>query len=525
MFGRIAASPSKTVLLVAGSFVLGAALHAPAEWPWPAWLGVAALGGTALLWPVRRLARLRTSLLIIVAVLSGALRYDFAIRFVQRQSVPLPLAASDFSGVVARDPARGLRQTVLTVDEIMVSAATDRRALPGRAQVTIGTSERVRVGDLIRWHCRPDAAEATAQSLSGRLLSDGVGWTCRASAGVETVGRVKTKWTAAALASVRDSFRQLIRRSLPEPESSLLLGLYVGDRDGLPPELAADFRNSGTAHITAVSGYNVSRVVDVCLLALAVALIRRRRAAALTVCLVAAFAALAGGEASVVRAALMGGLSLVAAMLGRRYCAANALALAAAFMIAANPFVLRHDIGFQLSFAAVWGLHALGPTLTKRASFLPETAGLRRTFGETASATLFTMPLVLMHFGTLPAVGLMANLFILPLVPWAMFAGGVMAVCGALHPALGLLPAYATYGLLRMVEGLAGLFAAAAPFSLTVRLDAWSAAALYLWIVLLWYALTLAEPIRFGNRRGGDFRVAGVSGPVRIEVIDYDHQP
>jgi len=523
MLGRLARSPSQTFLFCAGAFVLGAAAHASAEFPWSSQFGLAAAAVAFLLPLVWRLARTRTVFLIVVFLLAGIVRYDVCIRNVQRQPADFPAAASEFVGTIAGEPKRGIRQTVLETKNISVLEEGEWRPLDGSAQVKIGTLERVHVGDLVRWRCRPDAAAASPDAATSRLFLRGVVWSCHPSGSLQVVSVAGGIGPTAILIKARDGFRGLINRLLPEPESSFLLGLFIGDRDGLPPKLADAFRQSGTSHIVAVSGYNVSRVVDICLLSLAVAAVRRKRAAALAVLMVTAFVVLAGSEASVVRAGLMGGLSLFASLLGRRPHAMNALVGAAAVMVAANPFVLRHDVGFQLSFAAVWGLHALGPALSKRAGFLPEFAGIRQTFGETAAATIFTLPLVLLHFGTLPAIGLFANLFILPLVPWSMASGVVMTAFGSVHPFLGAIPAVVTCWLLRAIEGLASFFALAAPLSFAVRIDVWTASALYVWIALLWFALTKAQPLVLRAPRVATGRVSDAAfGTVEVEIIDYE---
>jgi competence protein ComEC len=313
------------------------------------------------------------------------------------------------------------------------------------------------------------------------------------------------------------SFKERLRRVagvlLPEPESSFLLGLLIGERQGIPDNLAEAFRRTGTSHILAVSGYNVSRLVDIFFILFACAAVRRRRAAGLVAVAILGFVAVVGGGASVVRAAVMGCTSLLAAGLGRRYSGLGALLAAAAVMLAANPLILRHDIGFQLSFAAVWGMHALGQPLTRRLVFVPEAFGLRQTMGETLAATLMTTPVVLQAFGRLPLIGPLVNLLVLPLVPWAMFAGGLAVLLGSFHAAAGLPLAFLAGLTLRLIEGIILAASYIAPLNIAVVVGPVAAAALYFWIWLLWFALSRAKPVVLFGRTG--------LPDMEVEVIDH----
>jgi competence protein ComEC len=253
----------------------------------------------------------------------------------------------------------------------------------------------------------------------------------------------------AALVAAKRAVRGSVARLVPEPEASFLMGLLAGERGGIPPDMLDSFRASGTAHILAVSGYNVSRVVEAAVVAFAVLGLRRRRAAVFAAALVAAFAAAVGAEPSVVRAAVMGCVGLLADLMGRRYSGPIALVGAAAAMLAANPFVLRHDLGFALSFSAVMGLQALAPPLAARMRWLPEALGIRRTLAETLAATAATLPLVIRAFGAAPIASPLANILILPFIPAAMGLGAAAAALGAVWPPLGAPAAFAAAALLR----------------------------------------------------------------------------
>ena len=143
---------------------------------------------------------------------------------------------------------------------------------------------------------------------------------------------------------------ETVYRLWPDPEASLLAGILLGDESGIPDKVDQAFRDTGTSHIIVISGFNITIIA-----ALLVGLFSRifgsgefgvRRAAIFALLGIAVYTILVGADAAVVRAAIMGGLSLFATLLGRRQTGLNTLGQVAAAMAAFNPQVLW-NIGFQ----------------------------------------------------------------------------------------------------------------------------------------------------------------------------------
>jgi competence protein ComEC len=480
MFGRIADSPSKSLLAGTVSFVAGVVAHAFDERAWGD--GPAFLAGTVVCAVAAIGARRAPRLVAVCAALFffGLWRYESVLA--QRHSPgPPPAGQASYKGTLRDEPARKIDGTAYTVDRVFVLDDGRWRETGAAVEVRGGMIATAEYGDVVEWRC---AASPVRDPLSPKNID----WRCRSWSDVRVVGHSRAGPAKRLLIAARQRLRRAARL-LPEPESSLLLGLLIGDTDGIPMDMREDFRRTGTAHVLAVSGYNVARVIGIVLFFSSLAVPARRRAAAVTAVAVLGFVILAGAEASVVRAGIMGGAGLMARGLGRKYSGTNALMVAAAAMLALQPAALRHDIGFQLSFAAVWGLHALGPPFEKGIRFLPDAAGLRRTLAETLAATLATLPIILAAFGVLPLASPVANVIILPTIPWAMGAGAVAMTVGAVHPLLGMLPAAAATLLLRFDAGVVVAFSAlplTAEFVVTPAI----AALLYGWILLLWYALS-----------------------------------
>ncbi|MCW1970597.1 MAG: competence protein ComEC family protein [Anaerolineae bacterium] len=281
-------------------------------------------------------------------------------------------------------------------------------------------------------------------------------------------------WTR--LLHVKDLLRQSIRRIMPAPESALLNGILIGDDNEMPDTLVQAFRTTGTSHIVAISGFNVSIVIALVVPVLS-QLLNKRRAALVAIPAIIGYVLLVGASASVVRAGAMSIIALIGQALWRRGFTINTLAAAAFFMLMWDPDTL-FDGGFQLSVMATLGLvlyadlfqTAVQTRLEQR--FSSETARkitniLADMLLITFAAQLTTLPLILMNFHNLSLVALFTNALVLPAQPPIMILGGLAALSGMASEAAGWLLGWPPYVLLtytlRVVEWTAGWPLAAVP--------------------------------------------------------------
>ncbi|MFI0609012.1 MAG: ComEC/Rec2 family competence protein [Anaerolineae bacterium] len=245
-----------------------------------------------------------------------------------------------------------------------------------------------------------------------------------------------------ALIALRQRGRRILAAGLPEPEAALATGVLLGDDRGIPKPLAEAFRASNTTHVIAISGSNIALLIGFLAVTLG-RLLGRRRALPCIAAILLAYSLLVGGDAAVVRAALMGGLTLVAVQLGRAADAQAGLMAAAWLMTLWNPQTLW-DLGFQLSFAATVGLiRFAGPMVAAcrdwlKGSRLPAPAARRLSdlAGEmllvTLAAQLTTWPIIAHVTGQVSVVGLLANALILPAQPALMGLGALTLAAGLL---------------------------------------------------------------------------------------------
>ena len=289
--------------------------------------------------------------------------------------------------------------------------------------------------------------------------------------------------------AVKNAFERSIQRSVAEPNAAFIGGILLGSRSQIPQDIKDAFARTSTSHILAISGYNITMVALI-ISAFFLLFFRRPMAFWFSLAGVAVFTILTGAQASVVRAAIMGALVLTARREGRLNDPRNAIALAGAVMILINPTILRHDIGFQLSFAATLGLIYVAPIIEKYFTELTNIFDFRQTFVMTVSAQIFVLPLLLYYFKNLSLTSLPANLIILPTIPLAMLLGFFSGLAGMALPFLGQFVGYFAWFLTTVELGIVRMFAAPSWASISIGLSWYEVVAVYAFIV--WALLKLS---------------------------------
>ncbi len=295
----------------------------------------------------------------------------------------------------------------------------------------------------------------------------------------ENFGRLRS-----ALFSVREVFHARLLTLFPAPYGGLLAGILYGDVSGLTRETKDTFRLTGISHITALSGYNITIIARMLMAALIFLWITRKQAVPLAILIISGFVVATGAEASVTRAAIMGFLVLVSRGFGRLSKIHVALALAGAVMLAINPYLLRFDLGFQLSFLATVALLWLTDDFAKYTPlrFLPKILGVQEAGAASAAAILLTLPLLLYVTGRVGPFSLLANILVVPVVPIVMALGFFAVVVDFLFHPFGLLISYGARVILEYIIGVAQYFSKfAGP---EVKISAVSAAILFVGIVV-----------------------------------------
>ncbi|MDP4001316.1 MAG: ComEC/Rec2 family competence protein [bacterium] len=247
--------------------------------------------------------------------------------------------------------------------------------------------------------------------------------------------------------SFKKIFLTRLAKILPEPQNSFLAGLLVGLRRGIPENLLEKFNITGTTHIIAISGFNITiiaQAVEKLLQGFG-----KRLAFVTTTIVIVLFVVMTGAPASVVRAGIMGFLLLISLNSGRLYAVTNAMVLTAVIMIGINPKILQFDIGFQLSFMALLGLVYLTPRIEPYFTRVPKL--IRVYLVATLAAQIFVLPLLLYNFDRLSLIAPITNIMVLPVIPFAMLFGFLAGTLGLIWGVLGIPFAWVTWLLLTYI--------------------------------------------------------------------------
>jgi competence protein ComEC len=390
-------------------------------------------------------------------------------------------APADFEVVLEEDPLPGPNGYRVRVRVARISLGEDEaitdlegavlmefRASPGGRNLRYG--DRVRLSGALT-----PAPVVSGFDYEGYLARQGIFAFLR-----DPVIRSAEEGPSSPVQSALYAFRRRALETLkilfPEPESALLAGILLGEESAIPTALEDAFKRTGTAHIVAISGFNISIIAGV-FLSLAKRLPRRLPGWLVAMVGIGLYTALVGASASVVRAAIMGSMAILARQIGRQSHGLTTLAFSGAMMTGASPWVLW-DIGFQLSFAATLGLvlyadplqngfermllHRLSKEKARNAAGIAGEILLM-----TIAAQITTLPLLLLYFNNLSLSAFLINPLVLSVQPLVMIGGGLSLLLGMLFPPAGQAVAWIGWAptayTIRMVEWGASFTALSLP--------------------------------------------------------------
>jgi competence protein ComEC len=347
------------------------------------------------------------------------------------------------------------------------------RVRTGTHRAWVETLDALRRGDLIRTYARVGVPRRGDSAIGDEA------WRALRARGIDATGSVKSAGLVERLDAggaspgrilegARIHLRGRLQDSFPEaePTRGLVAAMLLGECSEVRPETYRLLRDAGLVHIVSISGLHVGFLI---LLVLAV--LRRTPApiaisAAAAAAGLGAFGFMVGARAPVLRAVGCAALVLLGRVVSRGGNAVNSAAVVAAVLVAARPSLLA-DIGFQLTFLAVFGILLLAVPI---AGMVPFHRSLGTSVGVSAGAYLSTLCAVAWHFGTVAPIALLSNLFAAPLCAWILSAGGATLVLAGVPVAGTLAADAARLGidlLLRVAEAAAALpgasFRVAAP--------------------------------------------------------------
>lgn len=356
-----------------------------------------------------------------------------------------------FQAKVVKEPIVRANNTQVTVKPDFVSS--------GKILITFDPAEKLSYGDRVVLTGTLREPESFDDfDYAAFLAKDGV-YALMEKPGVEIKERGAYEHAGeramAAIFNLKAEFREVLEKHLSPRFSSVMVEMLLGDKYVMSEGLAQDLNTTGLRHIIAISGAHIA-ILTMYVMPLFIWLgLWRQQAFYVTLVLVIFYVVLTGLQPSAVRAGLMGGMFLLGQHVGRQYVALRAIIFAATAMLLLNPFLLVRDVGFQLSFLAVFGMIVLFPMVL---SFLPKKIPARKLLAMTLTAQVFTLPILIWDFGQVSLVSMITNILIVPVIPLLMGLGFLLMIGGLLQP-VGFLLAFPVGVLVQYILWIVDFFA------------------------------------------------------------------
>ncbi len=385
-------------------------------------------------------------------------------------------------------------QIISAIDYRENSTKAIARYNDARILVTLPKNIEIEYGDIVKINGKltvPEPFETDTGRIfnyNGYLAKDRVFFEIRYPSYV-----VIEKGDSSFVLRVLYEFKDRIRKSIIDSHSKnvrgLLLGILIGERGGISKELQDSFVKTGTIHIVALSGYNVTIISEaiayvlIPLLGFTFGIIGGAIAVVL-------FAIMTGLGATIVRATIMGLLAYLSRMTGKEFDIGRALLIAGSLMVLNNPWVLVYDVSFQLSFIATIGLVYITPLVSRWFGWI-KSKGLLEIVSATVATNITVLPFVAYKMGIISLVSIPANILIAPLVPLAMLFGALSVFVFSIIPIVSL-PLLSLSSLILSTISFVATKGSQAPVSHIVvpRFSLFVVIVWYIFMVIWWFIVT-----------------------------------
>jgi competence protein ComEC len=288
------------------------------------------------------------------------------------------------------------------------------------------------------------------------------------------------------LFNLKRNFIKNVNKVLASPESDLANGLVLGVRGGFDEDLKGELIDTGTIHIVALSGYNVSIIAEAVIKFFGL-ILPASISIVLSIVIIILFVLMTGASATIVRAGVMAIIMLFGRLTGRTYLAGRALVITGLVMIVFSPTIIT-DMSFQLSFIATAGVLFVTPKVIKIFKFIPLRFGLREIISSTVSASISVLPLLLYLTGVFSLVSIPTNIIIALAIPYAMF----LVFLTGIFPPLSIFFGYLASLILSFILFIIHFFGSLSFSSFTIYLfPLWLTILIYLF--LIWWVFVKNE--------------------------------
>ncbi|MFH1181219.1 MAG: ComEC/Rec2 family competence protein [bacterium] len=422
----------------------------------------------------------------------------------QAAEVPVSLAGGQnnneiitLTGIIIDEPDIGLKSQKLTIKYY----ENGSRDISGKILVTTGRYPEYKYGDKLELAGKLEFPSEDVNGFNYRdyLKKDGI-YYVMSFPKINVLGSGFGNPIMKALFSFKNKFRETAQSLIPPPQIGFLEALVFGSEQNISQEWKDKLNLTGTRHIAAVSGMNITIISGLILNLFLAFGLWRQHAFFLSVALLVFYILMIGAPPSALRAGVMAAIFMTAQHFGRLSDGSRAIVFASAFMLAMNPLLLRLDAGFQLSFLAMMGLIYLQPHFSEWLKKIPNFKffQLRMTLSATLSAQVFTLPILIYNFGYFSSISALPNILIVPFLAPLTILIFISGAGGMIFLPLGWLLSLPVFFGLSYVVKVVDLFSKI-PFGL-VKLEnvhfVWLAA-LYLGLGFFVWRLQESKKLRF----------------------------
>jgi len=454
----------------------------------------------------------------LLALFGGCLRFQSSLPIINEQHLQFynDKGTAEIEGMVYTEPETRNTASIIKFSANEIQINGEKEEISGKALVRVSRYQEYHYGDVLKVTGKLETPPQFDDfDYRGYLARQEI-YSVINYPKVELLDTGKGFKPLAWIYSLRNHLAQSLSLALPEPQASLAQGILLGLRGNIPYSLNQALSRTGTAHLLAISGLNISIVIGM-LVAAGIWLFGRRYYIYIWLALLAIwlYALVTGMNPPVVRGAVMGSMFLIAEYLGRQRSASTALAFAAAVMIGIEPQVLW-DASFQLSFLAMAGLIFLAPyfqawtrkriavTIGREGAAASLCNFIVDSFAVTLAAILATWPVIAYYFDIVSFVGLPATFFALLALPGIIITSALVSVAGLFAPLLAQILGWVAWLFLSyfilVVQAFDALPFSSAKFSST-----------HIWQIWIYYAFLTAimAAINYRKQLADFFQLAG----------------
>jgi competence protein ComEC len=371
----------------------------------------------SVFWKYKNLVFIGFSLLFLVLGIWRFQSADFKVQNNELKKYANQEQKVILSGIINEEPKTGPKNVGITLKTEQLTYNDWQIAVSSRVLINTGRYPEYRYGDKIKVEgfLKTPSEDINGFNYKNYLKKEGI-YSIMDWPEIELVGRDLGNPLMKPLFSFKNKFEEANRSFISLPQEGILEALLFGEESNIPKDLKEKLNLTGTRHITAVSGMNITIIASLILSFVLSLGLWRQHALYLTIILLALYVLMIGVPASAVRAGIMAFFFLLAQYLGRLSSAGRAIIFAATLMLIQNPFLLFLDVGFQLSFLAILGMVYLQPIFSNWISKIPDFKifPLKSTLTATISAQIFTLPILIYNFGYVPLISPFVNILIVP---------------------------------------------------------------------------------------------------------------